>query len=487
MSFSVHLLSVAMSLCGAEKMVDEVLLLRRNAEELLRQGQPAKALVLLQKAREADSLQADIDHMMNVCRAKLGGWVVPGAGADWNEAEESYLASVKRNPDSMYLVARKLAETENIPGALKVLRALTNGRSPKSEHLKAYADVKARQDALVSFHRQLAEGAVARGALSEALEERRVAFALKPDDPVLRTEIGYAEQAMAISLAAFAAGIRQVLARNDAGGAIALVAKARVAHPDDPGFRKTEDSLLAARRSFVAERLSAIDGLFGAGRFQEAAEAMESVGAAFPEDPGIAQAREALHDRILRRRKKDALDSLSVAFDAALAQGDVQGAQSVVERMKAQGAIGEELARFGSKIDSVRARERRAALFADAFGAARKALARGDTAAARGWTVKALAIQPDNAVAKALSGTLAPSRRPPVAPAKPAAVPVSGRLSKEGVAKVNALVMAGISAYRGGDYPAAMAKWKDALALDPGCVQASRYLENVERKQARLR
>ncbi len=62
-----------MSLCGAEKMVDEVLLLRRNAEELLRQGQPAKALVLLQKAREADSLQADIDHMMNVCRAKLGG------------------------------------------------------------------------------------------------------------------------------------------------------------------------------------------------------------------------------------------------------------------------------------------------------------------------------------------------------------------------------------------------------------------------------
>lgn len=488
MSFSVHLLSVAMSLCGAGKTVDDVLLLRRNAEELLRQGQPAKALVLLQKAREADSLQVDIDHMMNVCRAKLGGWVAPGAGADWNEAEESYVGSVKRNPDSMYQVARRLAESENVPGALKVLRALTNGKYPKPEHLKAYADTKARQDALVSFHRQLAGGAVARGALSEALEERRVALAIKPDDPSLRAEMGAAEQAVAVSLAAFAAGLRQALARNDASGAIALVARARIAHPTDSVFRATEDSLFAARRSFVAGRLSEIDRLVGEGGSQDASEAMESLAAAFPGDPGIAQAREALRDRILRKRRKEALDSLSGVFEAALAQGDLQGAQSVVERMRTEGTAGEQLARFGSKIDSVRARERRAALFADAFGGARKALARGDTAAARSWTAKALAIQPDNAVAKALSGTLAAPRKPAVAPEKPPEVPTApGRLSKEGMAKVNTLVMAGISAYRGGDYRAATARWKEALALDPGCVQASKYLENVERKQARLR
>lgn len=487
MLVAVHLLSIVVSLCGAGKTTDEVILLRRNAEELLRQGQPAKALVLLQKAREADSLQADIDHMMNVCRAKLGGWVAPAAGADWNEAEEVYLGSVKRNPDSMYLVARKLAESENIPGALKVLRALTNGKSPKSEHLKSFADVKARQEALVAFHRDLAAGALARGALSEALEERRVALALKPDDPALRAEMGAAEQAVAVSIGAFSAGLRQALGRNDAAGAIALVAKARIAHPTDSVFRRTEDSLLAGRRDFVAGRLSEVDRLFGAGRTQEAAEAMESLGAAFPQDPGIAQARDALRDRIVRRRKEDALDSLSAVFGAALAQGDLQGAQSMVERMKSQGAGGEELARFGQKIDSVRAKERRASLFGDAFGSARKALARGDTAAAREWTAKALTIQPENQIAKALSGTLSASRRSAAPPEKQATVSAEpGRLSKEGEAKVNALVMAGISAYRGGDYRAAMARWKDALALDPGCVQASRYLENVGRKQARL-
>lgn len=483
----VQLILTVSALWGAGSTADEVLLLRRNAEELLRQGQPAKALVLLQKAREMDSLQVDIDHMMNLCRARLGGWVAPEAGADWNEPEEVYLGSVRQNPDSMFQVAKRLAGSENIPGAMKVLRALTNGKSPKSEHLKAYTDMKARQDALVAFHRQLAEGAVARGALSEALEERRVAFALKPDDPALRAEVGDAEQAVAVSIGAFSAGLRQALERNDAAGAIALVARARVAHPTDSVFRRTEDSLLSGRRSFVAARLSEVDRLFGAGRTQEAAEAMESLGAAFPQDPGIAQAREALRDRVLRRRKEDALDSLSVVLGAALAQGDLQGAQSVVERMKVEGAGGEELARFGQKIDSVRAKERRTALFADAFGSARKALARGDTATAKVWTAKALALQPDNPVAKALSGTLAAPRKPVVVPEKPPeASAASGRLSKEGMAKVNSLVMAGISAYRGGDYPAAMARWKEALALDPGCVQASRYLENVGRKQARL-
>ena len=52
--------------------------------------------------------------------------------------------------------------------------------------------------------------------------------------------------------------------------------------------------------------------------------------------------------------------------------------------------------------------------------------------------------------------------------------------------RVNDLVLAGISAYRTGEYKDAMDKWQQAVALDPKCVQAQRYLANVGRMQARL-
>jgi len=474
--------SILLHLAGAGTASDEVVVLRRNAQELLRQGQPSKALTLLQRARELDSLQVDIDHMMNQCRAKMGGWVAPESGADWNDGDDVAQSAVKRNPDSMYRVGLRLAQDENLSAALKLFQFLSRAPTPKPEHLKAYTELRARQEGLVAFHRDLADRAVLRGAVSEVLEERRNAFSICPDDPGLRLEVEKAEQSVQISQQAFRASLLKSISSRDVSGALAILVKARVAHPGDTLFRRVEDSLLTNKKAFVAERLTEIDKLVDAGRPQDAAEAMESLRGAYPDEPGLLQAQEALRERIVRKRRRDFADSLSREFGRSMASGDLPRAQSLLEEMKAKDVSGEEIARFASRIDSARSRERSSNLFNESFAAARKALARGDTVSAREWTQKALAIQPDNALARSLLAGLAAQQK--AASRRPVKTEIV--VPTDQSAKVNGLVMAGITAYRGGDYKVAMERWKEALALDPKCVQAERYLANVGRKQARL-
>jgi tetratricopeptide (TPR) repeat protein len=165
-----------------------------------------------------------------------------------------------------------------------------------------------------------------------------------------------------------------------------------------------------------------------------------------------------------------------------MATRDVPRAQTIVEEMREKEMAKEDVSRYSARIDSARSRERSAGLFNEAFSNARKALVRGDTASAREWTQKALAIQSDNALARGLLAGLAAQQK--TAGKKPVKTEIV--VPTDQSAKVNGLVMAGISAYRGGDYKSAMDRWKEALALDPKCVQAERYLANVGRKQARL-
>jgi tetratricopeptide (TPR) repeat protein len=486
MWLALKLVSLILHLAGAETGAgtasDEVVMLRRSAQELLRDGQPAKALTLLQRARELDSLQADIDQMMNQCRAKLGGWVAPEAGGDWNDDVDMAQSAVKRNPDSMYQVGMRLVQAENLPAAMRVFQILSRAANPKPEHLKAYTNLRSRQEGLVAFHRDLAQKAALRGAVSEVLEARRNAYAVFPDNESLRLEVEKAEQSVLISREAFRTALGRSLASGDAAGAMGVLSKARVAHPGDSEFKATDDSLSKNRKSYLTQRLTEIDKMMDAGRSQDAAESMESLRGFYPEEVGLVQAQQALSERILRKRRKDVSDSLGKVFDKAMYVGDVPRAMSLIEEMRASQMAKEDVTRFAARVDSARSRERRSSQFTETFANARKALARGDTASAREWTQKALAIQPENTLAKGLLTGLAAQQK--VVPKKPVKTEIVETTDKS--AKVNGLVMAGISAYRGGDYKTAMDRWKEALELDPKCVQAERYLANVGRKQARL-
>lgn len=469
---------------GGNSPPEDVTFLRKVAQELMRQGQPSKALVLLQKARAMDSLQLDIDRMMNQCRAKLGGWVAPDASSEWNEVDGQMDKAIQAKPDSMSKVAQGLVETDDVAGALRIYLLLSRSSSANPAYLKAYTDLQARQEAGVAFHRAQAEQAMLHGRVSEALAQWRLAFATRPDDMVLQGMVEKADRAYQSSLLNFQEGLQRCLAVRDEPCALDVLGKARVAHPENQRFKRIEDSLDAHRKEFFAARLRQIDALADSGKEQDATESMESLVSMNPGEPLLSQAQEALQDRIVRRRRSAAADSVARAFDVALREGDVQGAESMIEDLRARGAGGERTDRLRQRIDSVRARERNANAMNSAIAAARRQLGRGDTAAARGSLRKALSLQPDNALAKGLLASMN-AVRPPAVAARPRTVQVQAA-GEDARRRVNDLVLAGVTAYRSGEYQAAMEKWKLAVELDPACVQAQRYMVNVSRKQARL-
>src|ERR1035437_5151997 len=123
---------------GGNTPPEDVNFLRKVAQDLIRQGQPSKALVLLQRARAMDSLQLDIDKMMNQCRAKLGGWVAPDASSDWSEVDGQMDKALRQKPDSIFKVAQGLVETDDIAGALRIELMLSRSSAANPAYLKAY-------------------------------------------------------------------------------------------------------------------------------------------------------------------------------------------------------------------------------------------------------------------------------------------------------------------------------------------------------------
>ncbi|HOX51699.1 MAG TPA: hypothetical protein PKY05_09440, partial [Fibrobacteria bacterium] len=99
-------------------------------------------------------------------------------------------------------------------------------------------------------------------------------------------------------------------------------------------------------------------------------------------------------------------------------------------------------------------------------------------------------LQPASNVVKGLIANLnlprpttASAKIPSVAPPPP---PPTG-LSAEDLRRSKELLLAGVAAYRAGEYPRAIESWKKVLEIDTGCVQARKYLANVGLKQTRLK
>jgi tetratricopeptide (TPR) repeat protein len=395
--------------------------------------------------------------------------------------------AVRDKPDSMFQVGKGLAASEDIPGALRIYLLLSRNNAANPVYLKAYTDLRARQDTTVAFHRDLAEQAALRGETSECLNQWRLAFAARPDDIALQQKVEKADRAYQMSLGNYRLDLQRCLSGRDDLCALDVLAKARIAYPTEPGFQKVQDSLQIRRRDMFAARLARIDAMADSGKDQEAMEAMESLNALFPGEQALAQAQIALQGRIARRRMRDLVDSVTRVFDSALRGGDVRGAEAMIGNLRSRGVVDDGLARLREKIDSVHAKERNAAAFEADLSTARRLLARGDTASARASLRRMLALQPESALARGLLASLNAPRRAPRPSASAQMKPVqTAAIDGDASKRVNDLVLAGISAYRTGEYKDAMEKWQQALAVDPKCVQAQRYLANVGRMQARL-
>lgn len=455
--------------------------LYRSAQELLRAGEPNKAMVVLLQLRKKDSLQLEVDRLMNQCRAKLGKWVDPADGDFWSDVDDGYVRSLREKPDSLARLAQTYAAAENFPSALRIYGHLARAHTADAAILKAHRDLLAQQERKVSYHRARAEGATKRGAHAEALEEWRLALSARPEDPVLQTGSYSAAETARLSQETSERLLNQALRNQDTEAALGILLKARIAFPGVAQYRTLEDSLQQQRRATIARLVAQVDSLGEAGNVKDALDAADALRKAYPKDPALEQMRETLLERLESRRRRRVLEGAETAFESALQQGNLGMAGNLVGDLSARGIQGRELEKMRKRLDSLQAKEKNQATFQEVLKQSRQALAQGDRAKARAGLQRAVEMQPDNLMARRLSVSVGAALevRPPEV-----AVP---KTADDRSGKVNALVLAGISAYRAGEYKVAMAKWKLALEMDPACTQAAKYLANVRRKQERLK
>jgi len=463
----------------------EVATLVRSASELLHEGQPRKAMVLLQRARSLDSSQSEADRLMDLCRAKLGLWVSSETRADWVSTEDRLEQVARDFPDSMADVARKYQEDENLGMSVRIYWLLASSHAATPAYMNAYKDARTRQEMKVAFHLELARLAISRGLLSDASSQWRMAYSARPEDPLLREKVEASDESMRAAMAMFEKDLRGKVAVRDMNGALETLRRIRIAFPEEARFRKAQDSLQDQRRTGILKRIEEINALVDVGNEQAAMGAMEAMGEADPQEPILALAQDALQKRIQARRKKTMVDSLARAVDEAIQSGDAGKAEAVFADLQKIGMTEDLDARLRPRIDSLRSAERSANTFHEAMASARRSLARKDVNAGRAGLQKALVAKPDNPVARKILSDLSASHATPVesrgAPAKPFS------LDDAASQKVRNLLLSGVIAYRAGEYEKAMSQWRQALVLDPNCVQAQRYLANVGKKQARLR
>lgn len=476
------ILGALLQLAGAPA-AGEVATLLRSASALLGDGEPRKALVLLQRARSLDSAQSEVDVLANQCRSKLGMWVPSDTRAEWAATEDRLAEVVRARPDSMAEEARRSLEAEDIARAVGIYWLLSNGSSATPTWMNAYRDARSRQELKVAFHLELARVAHSRGLLSDADKQWRIAYTARPDDALLREKVDASHESMRSTRAMFEGDLRRRQASRDMAGALETLRRILVAFPGEERFRRMRDSLQEIKRVAVLKRIEAINAMVDAGQDQAAMDAMEELGQSDPQEPMLALAQESLYKRIQERRKRTVMDSLARVVEEALQQGDGGMASSVFDELQEAGMTDTIDARLRPRIDSLRSAERNTAVFRDAMSSVRRSLARKDVNAGRAGLQKALGAKPDNPVAKNLLVDLQASRAEGVSPKPAKPLPLDDESSR----KVRELLLSGVIAYRAGEYENAMARWRQALELDPGNVQAQRYLANVGKKQARLK
>jgi tetratricopeptide (TPR) repeat protein len=218
-----------------------------------------------------------------------------------------------------------------------------------------------------------------------------------------------------------------------------------------------------------------------AGREREAIEAVLDLGDSDPQDPLVVSSREALGRRLEALRRRRNLDGLARSVEEAIRSSDGSRAVALFEDLQRAGRGDTVEQRLRPRVDSIRQAERTAAVFDEGLTAARQALARKDLVSGRAALQRALAARPGNVMARKLLSDV--EAAPPPVPIVERRVAPDNRVGE----RVRELLVSGVAAYRAGEYESALARWHQALELDPDNVQARRYIDNVGKKQERLR
>ncbi len=472
---------VVLGVFAGKDASDEVGSLSRSAKALLDDGHARKALVLLRRARALDPRQAEVDQLMDACRASLGMWVSPEASARSIVLDDRLQQAVRERPDSMVGVAKGLVVAEDLGEAVRVWSALASHHGASPAILEGFRDARARQEMKVAFHLDLSRRSVSRGQLGQALLQARLAWSARPEDPLLREKVDQTRLAFEQGIAALDRDLRDRLASGDLDGARATVRWIRIAAPELDSFRRIQDSLANRKREVLLARLREVDAMVDAGREREAIEAVLDLGDSDPQDPLVVSTREALGRRLEGLRRRRNLDGIARSVEEAIRSADGSRAVALFEDLQRAGRGDTAEQRLRPRVDSIRQAERSAAVFDEGLTAARQALARKDLVSGRAALQRALAARPGNVMARKLLSDV--EAAPPPVPIVERRVAPDNRVGE----RVRELLVSGVAAYRAGEYESALARWHQALELDPDNVQARRYIDNVGKKQERLR
>lgn len=462
-----------------------------QARALVTAGEPAKALMILERVRGADSLQVQVDRLRARCQASLGQWVPAQDGSDWMVGDDRLSRASRENPDSLFRSAQDLFQKEDIAAAARIAGALAQSNTATPAYLKFSQELRSRQEAKIAFHADLARKAQSRGDFEDVALQWRLAWTVRPEDAILREQVRRSEDVRQAAIHDVGVTLSGLLVAKDEAGAYEVASKAAMLFPGVWDFRKANDSLRALRMAARKARVDRINLLADQGLEQEAMDSMESLVESDPSDPSLELAQSMLQTRLQKRRKRIQLTEYVKACESAVAAGDILRASEVLVELRRLGAEGSEFERLPPRVDSLRATRKAQEAFDEAMGSARAALRSGDALSARAGLQRALVLQPASMVAKSLLASLAAPRPVPVAAAvKPVTNPVSvagSAPSPENALKAKDLLLAGVAAYRSGEYERAIQSWKRVLEIDSGCVQARKYLANVGLKQTRLK
>lgn len=478
---------------GSVGAPQETSLLLGQARELLISGHPAKAEILLKRARALDSTQSEVDRLRAQCRAALGQWVPPEGGSDWILGDDRLTVAVREKPDSLFALAQSLLGKEDIALAARIAWALSQSNAASPAHLKLSQELRSRQDALIAFHADLARKAQGRGDLEEVAAQWRLAWSARPEDAALRDQVQRAEDVRRSAIADLRSILAKALASKDESSAYEIASKARVAFSATAPFQRVYDSLRVFRMAARNARLDRINAMADQGMEQEAMDAMEALVESDAMDPSLELAQSMLQSRLQKRRRRAQVAELVRVCESAVAGGDILRSSEALADLRKLGADGPELDRLPARIDSLRATRKALDAFDETMAQARAALRSGDASAARAQLQKAAVLQPSSAVVKGLLASLAASRQAVVAgSAKGLTNPVAASsgtadLAPDELRRSKELLLAGVAAYRAGEYDRAIQSWKQVLEIDTGCVQARKYLANVGLKQTRLK
>jgi len=460
-----------LAVCGLAFSADRQQLMR-IAEEYMRTGEEQKALVTLQQIRALDTSAAGIDKRILDLQVKLGMWVSndPYVQSTWVAVDPVRLDQVKpAGYDSLFQLARQLAEKEQYPESVRILAFLKDKAPNHKLYGPYYQELRLRLATLSSRHLSMAESLLVQRSWDLALMELHRAAFYAPEDARMQERIKSVKSARDASLAALKTDLSQQQSSGDITRARQTCAKGILEFPEESIFQMTLDSLQSQDKAGAEKLREDLQKAKAKGDWVALERLLVSAKVEFPSDPEVKALQAEL---VTQQMNKVKFDRWMEDARTAMRNRQFANAESSLQ----------------SALEIQPNSQLATKLLAEVQNAQKSALAEEEKIKELqklSSQVKSGQVQSDKVGELKLTGSAKVDQevkqvQREVRKAEFARTPENDRKAQE-------YFLAGIARYRAGEYQEALRLWKQVLELNPSHEQAAKYIANVQQKLSRLK